>query len=385
MLPGHRELVSEVLRHPLTHTHTNSHTHGGYLRGAQFCVEHTQMLTLLPNDDHYLGITAVVSLALQTVGFVVAYTLQVDILTDFAGSTNFILNALLALCAGAAQAGGGWVAPHPRALAMFLVLVLSRAELAAFLLRRVLKRGHDARFNAMRSHAPSFAVFWFLQAVWAWGVSIPVVWVAAESGAGSGGPPLGAADGVALAVALAGWLLETVADLQKDAWRSDRARAQAVCSWGVWAWSRHPNFAGEMILWWGVWALGLPAYHGAPGALVATLTSPLLTMLLLLCLSGMPTAEGVHQRRFMRTPQAAAAYAAYRDTTSPILPMPPALYGRTPRALRRWLLCEWDMYACPPEDAQQPAAVEGDKTAALMGDAAASGVQSYGAAGETRA
>ena len=294
---------------------------------------------------------------------------QIDLITDFAGSMNFVLVALLSLCAGHSISGStAWSpTPHPRALAMFGVLLLARVSLAAYLLRRVVKRGHDARFDAMRAHAPSFAVFWLMQALWAWGCSLPVVWLAAESGAGGGGPPLSAGDGVALAAALGGWALEVAADAQKDAWRADPARARAVCSAGVWSWSRHPNFAGEMALWWGIWALGLPGYGSAAGALGALL-SPLLTMALLLGVSGMPTAEGAHQRRFMRSPEEAAAYSAYREATSPILPLPPGAYARIPRPIKRWLLCEWDRYACPPAEAQVEAA-PADKAAPLMGAA----------------
>ena len=67
-------------------------------------------------------------------------------------------------------------------------------------------------------------------------------------------------------------------------------------------------------------------------------------MLILLCLSGIPSAEGDNQLRFMRTPQAAAAYATYRERTSPLIPLPPALYARLPLALKRWLLFEWKSY-----------------------------------------
>jgi hypothetical protein len=50
-------------------------------------------------------------------------------------------------------------------------------------------------------------------------------------------------------------------------------------------------------------------------------------MLIMLFASGMPTAEGTNQSRYLRDPVVKAKYLAYRDTTSPLIPMPPQLYG----------------------------------------------------------
>jgi steroid 5-alpha reductase family enzyme len=226
---------------------------------------------------------------------------------------------------------------------MVTILCVARAELALYLLSRVLKRGKDDRFDAMRGHFASFATFWFIQALWAWGVSLAVVFVATDAAAGV---PLDGRDGAGAALAVAGFLLEVWADLVKDRFRSDPANAGRACDVGPWAWSRHPNFFGEIALWWGLWLHGVPVYEasGRAGAGYYTLASPLLTMVLLLFLSGMPTAEGVHQRRFLRTPGAKAAYLAYRARTSPLLPLPPALYRPLPLWLKRAALLELRMY-----------------------------------------
>ena len=58
----------------------------------------------------------------------------------------------------------------------------------------------------------------------------------------------------------------------------------------------------------------------------------------------MPTAEGDNQRRFMRSPADKAAYLAYRERTSPVLPLPPALYAALPRLVKQVLLLELPMY-----------------------------------------
>ena len=76
-----------------------------------------------------------------------------------------------------------------------------------------------------------------------------------------------------------------------------------------------------------------------------TIASPVFTMMILLLLSGMPTAEGDNQLRFMKTPGQAAQFATYRNRTSPIIPLPPFLYAVLPTFVKAWRLFEWKMYA----------------------------------------
>jgi protein-S-isoprenylcysteine O-methyltransferase Ste14 len=144
-----------------------------------------------------------------------------------------------------------------------------------------------------------------LQMVWAWGVSLPVMFVNGETV----DPPFGSAADVAGIVVFAlSFLLEVAADLQKDAFRSNPANRGRVCDAGVWGYSRHPNFAGEIGMWWGLFILASPVFSAAAssgaagsGWGYATILSPLLTFLILMCGSGMPTAEGDNQQRYMKT------------------------------------------------------------------------------------
>jgi steroid 5-alpha reductase family enzyme len=236
----------------------------------------------------------------------------------------------------------GFYAFAPRAVSMTTLLVLTRAELAAYLLYRVLKRGKDARFDEMRGNLIAFGAFWVFQALWAWGVSLPVIYVDTDAAAYA---PLDGRDIAGIVIAVVGFIVQVASDLQKDRFRSNRANAGRVCDVGYWAYSRHPNMFGEIMLWWGIWLHGTPVYAASPaGTGYFTLVSPLLTMLLLLCLSGIPTAEGDNQKRFMRTEGDKAAFLAYRRRTSPLVPLPPALYAPLPLWFKRVFLFEWKMY-----------------------------------------
>ena len=303
------------------------------------------MASTIPNDDHALLLTFLVTCALQLSCFAIAFFLQFDKITDFAGSANFILLALLTLFLGPSP-------PTPRAATLTALVCITRLELAIYLLYRVLRRGKDARFDAIRGNCGAFFVFWVFQIVWVWGVCLPVVFVNSDA-ARSPPAPWAPSDSAGVALWAAGFALEVVADAQKDAFRANPANARRWCDVGLWKWSRHPNFFGEIALWWGLWVLASGQLSAAPAwAWPVTLVSPLLTMLILLCGSGIPSAEGNHQRRWMTTPEQAAAFALYRSRTSPLIPLPPRCFANTPRFVKRWALCELKMYEVGEEEAQ---------------------------------
>ena len=186
--------------------------------------------------------------------------------------------------------------------------------------------------------------------IWAFGVSLPVIFINGSPAASS--PAFGAAgDIVGVILFVIGLVTQTVADLQKDAFRSSPDSRGRACTVGLWGWSRHPNFFGEMRMWWGAFVLASPSF-GPSAALnstfgwgAATVISPLLTFAILMFLSGMPTAEGDNQKRYMRTRRARDEFVAYRERTSPVVPLPPPLYKALPGWAKAVFLFEWPIYA----------------------------------------
>jgi len=291
------------------------------------------MLTIIPGDNHYLAITAVVTVAMQLFFFGIAYTLQFDKVTDLAGSSNFILIALLTFLASQEY--------YDRQIMVTTLVLVSKGYLGAYLLARVMKRGHDARFDELRGNFVAFLVFWIFQMVWAWGVSLGVIFINSDTA----NPPLGGYDWAGLAIFLVGLFFEVVGDLQKDSFRGDPKNRKDFMSSGLWAISRHPNFFGEMMMWWGIFIIGVPVYQASSSNWgYATVLSPLLTMAILLFLSGMPTAEGVNQRRFLKDPVIKERFLEYRRSTSPLIPLPPALYACLPLTVKRVFFFEFEMY-----------------------------------------
>ena len=199
---------------------------------------------VIPGDDHHLAFTGLVTIALQLVCFFIAYLLQFDKITDFAGSANFVLLALLTFfLGGAGYKEGGGAALNPRAAILTGLVLVTRVELAAYLLYRVLARGKDERFDAIRLNFLPFLAFWIFQMLWVWGVCLPVLFVNTEVSRA----PLGAADGVGIAMWAIGFAIQVLADVQKNAFRSDPANNGKWCDVGLWGWSRHPNYFGEIL------------------------------------------------------------------------------------------------------------------------------------------
>ncbi|KAF9054321.1 hypothetical protein BJ165DRAFT_1337417 [Panaeolus papilionaceus] len=308
-------------------------------------------------DKYYLSLTLLVTVGYQMMGFAIAWTLQFDKITDFTGGSNFFLLALLTLLIGNTF--------HARNIIASVLVMVWATRLAGkssrrFLLFRVLKMGSDTRFDEIRSH------FWkFLgQILWIWIVSLPLTILnspaVVDTNAGGPNPSFGTSRDIAGVILWAlGFFIETIADAQKYYFKSINAVPKGhPFRKGVWAWSRHPPYFGEMMCWWGIWILCLsPTTNGAlpsasRSAQYGSIVSPIFTVLLLMFASGIPTAEKPTAKKFYlmsvgsapQDEQAWDRYHAFLNETSILIPLPPALYRPLPTWLKRTLLLDFPIY-----------------------------------------
>lgn len=202
-----------------------------------------------------------------------------------------------------------------------LLAVLATAwalRLGLFLLWRWRKHGRDRRYenifaDAKLKHGWGFAttsllfVFaaqWLLQLIMA--LPVQIGQISAESE-----PPLGPLAIAGAVLATFGIVYEAIADAQLVAFKARGENAGKVMDRGLWRYSRHPNYFGELCVWWGLYAIACETAFG-----VWSLPGPLLLTWLLTRVSGAPTTEP----HLLRT---RPDYDAYRRRTSAFIPTPP--------------------------------------------------------------
>lgn len=193
-------------------------------------------------DGYYLAITLLITVAYQLIGFSIAFTFKFDKLTDFMGGTNFVWLAIITLAMGGST--------NARNIIVSLAIMIWGARLSGFLLFRILKTGKDDRFDDKRDKFFSFLGFWVFQMIWVWVVSLPVTILNSPKVLQYQQPKFGkASDIIGLIIFVLAFFLEAIADVQKYRFRSGPGKEPGtVCDKGFWAWSRHPNYFGEIMV-----------------------------------------------------------------------------------------------------------------------------------------
>jgi steroid 5-alpha reductase family enzyme len=250
------------------------------------------------------ALCAALSFVINWLVFVPSYINQTEHYFDLTGSLTYITVVATALVlSGASDA---------RTLLLAALVVVWAARLGSFLFARIRRDGRDGRFDALKPSLPRFLLTWTLQGLW-----VLITLAAALAAMTSRQPrPLGMFDVVGLAVWAIGFGIEVVADRQKGAFRRHAGHRGRFITTGLWAWSRHPNYFGEITLWTGVALLAVPVLTGWQ---YVTLVSPLFVYLLLTRVSGIPLLEARAEEKWGGD----ADYRAYRDRTPVLFPRPP--------------------------------------------------------------
>ena len=250
-----------------------------------------------------LGSSAVLVAAVMVATWVASLPLRNASIVDSVWGPGFALVALLGAVAGGGDPGRRWL--------LALLVTVWGVRLSWHITRRNAGKGEDPRYARWREEGGprwplrSLVTVFLLQGVILWVVSLPLP-TGATAGFG-----MGWIEAVGAVTWLAGFLFEAVADAQLARFRADPANRGRVLDSGLWGWSRHPNYFGDALLWWGLWMVG-----GAATGAWWTVVSPVLMTFLLRRVSGVTLTErGMEERR--------PGYREYVRRTSPFLPLPP--------------------------------------------------------------
>lgn len=250
------------------------------------------------------ALCAVIAFAVQWIVFVPSWLAQTEHYFDLTGSLTYLtLVVVVVLLTGAED---------PRTLVLGGLVAIWALRLGSFLFLRVRKDGGDNRFDELKTSFARFFMTWTLQGLWVFlTLSAALAAMTSELRA-----PLGLLAWVGIALWIVGFGIEAVADAQKRAFRRDSANAGRFITSGLWAWSRHPNYFGEIVLWFGI---ALIAAEVLVGWQWVTMISPLFVYLLLTRVSGIPLLESKAKKKWGDE----AAYQAYRARTPVLVPRPP--------------------------------------------------------------
>lgn len=251
----------------------------------------------------YFGILAFVLFLYMNAWFVFSVIKKRNDVADVAWGIGFVFMAWISFFFGQAESIRG-----------FLVGVLVSVwgiRLAWHIHVRNKGRVEDYRYAKWREEwgkwffLRSYGQVYLLQGVLLFLVVLPVLFINKDAGR-----DFGLLDLVGLAVWILGFIFESVGDAQLARFIKNPANKGKLMKSGLWRYTRHPNYFGEVTLWWGIWIIALSMPFG-----FFSIIGPIMITFLILKVSGVPLLE----KKMAENPE----FSEYKRKTSVFLPLPP--------------------------------------------------------------
>lgn len=216
---------------------------------------------------------------IQWIAFIPAYIGQTEKFYDLVGSSTYVF------VIGYVNFPN-WSAPSVNwgSLVLAAFIVLWAARLGTFLFVRIKKNKEDKRFASIKPSATRFFMAWTLQGMW---VSLCAM-CALTAIASDQGVVINPFFYAGALVFVTGLAMEVIADWQKSVFRENPKNKDQFIQHGLWSYSRHPNYFGEIILWTGI---SIMSFSSLSGWQYITLISPIFTYVLLVYISGVRILE----------------------------------------------------------------------------------------------
>ena len=250
------------------------------------------------------GFAVALTFIIQWIVFIPSFLNKTEHFFDLTGSLTFISVVLITLM----------LIPeiYVRDIVIALLVVIWATRLGSFLFIRVKKDGGDGRFTIMKTKFWWFLMTWNIQGMW--------VFLSLAAGLAAMTSAEKVEADIFLIVGLVVWVLgfsiEVISDGQKSKFRSKMENKDKFITSGIWSWSRHPNYFGEILLWCGITIIALPVLQGWQ---FITLISPIFIIILLTQISGVRLLELRGKKKWGENEE----YQKYLRNTSVLIPLPP--------------------------------------------------------------
>ncbi len=243
-------------------------------------------------------LSLIIAVVVNIIFFLIANSKKTDKFTDLSYGLTFILIAFITLIFNRIAYGK---------IILFFMIFVWAMRLILYLTERIAKIKKDSRFDNIRNNPKKFIRFFLGQSIIAWIIMIPaIIYLSSDQLAFNIITILG------FIIWLIGLIIEAKADEQKYK-HKNRTKDKWITT-GLWKYSRHPNYFGEILCWVGIYIFVLGSVS-LTKALIG-LVSPILIIALLLFVTGIPKLELSYNRRYGADPE----YKKYKRTTNLLIP-----------------------------------------------------------------
>ena len=246
------------------------------------------------------AVCASVSYLLHWLIFIPSYSFQTEHYFDLTGSISYLMAVSIGFILNPSS--------DPRDLIIGSLIVIWAIRLGTFLFMRVKIDGKDKRFTVMKTEFVWYFMTWTIGGFWVF-ITMAAGLAAITSNETIA---LGWLALIGVCLWLLGFTIEVIADKQKRDFKKNPTKENEFITTGLWAWSRHPNYFGEIVLWIGIALIALPALSGWQ---LATLISPIFVYILLTKISGVPLLEN----RALKKWGSDLDYTSYLERTPKIM------------------------------------------------------------------
>ncbi|MBI5962342.1 MAG: DUF1295 domain-containing protein [Chloroflexi bacterium] len=238
---------------------------------------------------------------IQWLAFIPAYLMQTEKFFDLTGSITYISVILIGVFFSPSADG--------RSVLLSALVVIWAIRLGSFLFGRIQKAGKDDRFDEIKPSFIRFLNVWTIQGLWV-SFTMAAALVAVTT---TTRKELDVFAIIGFLLWVFGFAIEVVADSQKGRFNANPDNKGKFIQTGLWSRSRHPNYFGEIILWFGVAVIAFPVLQGWQWA---ALISPLFVTLLLTRVSGIPLLEKKADKKWGGQED----YESYKKRTPALIP-----------------------------------------------------------------